>query len=65
MRSFPSLTLLFLLVQSVLAQGGEIKDALPTAPESKTWNLVWRDEFDGTKLDTTKWDIPEYKRRDG
>jgi hypothetical protein len=21
--------------------------------------------FDGTKLDETKWDVPEYKRRDG
>ncbi|MBO5765126.1 MAG: glycoside hydrolase family 16 protein [Lentisphaeria bacterium] len=24
-------------------------------PEGK-WNLVWSDEFDGTELDTTKWD---------
>jgi hypothetical protein len=38
----------------------EPKDALPAAPEGKTWKLVWHDEFDGTELDTTKWDIPEY-----
>lgn len=25
-------------------------------PEGKEWELVWSDEFDGTELDTTKWD---------
>ena len=24
-------------------------------PEGFSWKLVWWDEFDGTKLDTTKW----------
>ena len=24
-------------------------------PESKKWNLVWSDEFDGTELDQSKW----------
>ena len=40
-------------------------DQLPSAPTGQTWKLVWQDEFDGTQLDTNKWDIPEYKRRDG
>ncbi len=43
----------------------EIKDRLPQAPEGKTWKLVWHDEFDGKKLDETKWDVPEGSRRDG
>ncbi len=43
----------------------KIEVVLPTAPNGKTWKLVWHDEFDGAKLDETKWDVPEYKRRDG
>lgn len=26
-------------------------------PEGKDWKLVWGDEFDGTELDTTKWNF--------
>ncbi len=40
-------------------------DTLPTPPAGKTWKLVWNDEFDGTKLDESKWDVPEYRRRGG
>ena len=40
-------------------------DQLPSAPAGQTWKLVWRDEFDGTTLDASKWDVPEYKRRGG
>jgi len=40
-------------------------DTLPATPEGKAWKLAWNDEFDGEKLDATKWDVPEYKRRDG
>jgi len=39
-------------------------DVLPSVPEGKAWKLVWHDEFDGRQLDDSKWDIPEYKRRD-
>lgn len=41
------------------------EDQLPRAPAGQTWKVVWQDEFNGDKLDATKWDIPEYKRRDG
>lgn len=48
-----------------LGQQLEPKDALPGAPAGKAWKLVWSDEFQGDKLDGAKWDVPEYKRRDG
>lgn len=65
MRSVITLLAHVLLVsvaQVVSAQ--DVKDVLPSAPEGKTWKLVWHDEFEGTELDSAKWDIPEYKRRD-
>jgi beta-glucanase (GH16 family) len=40
-------------------------ERLPTAPDGKTWQLVWHDEFEGRKLDDSKWDVPECPRRDG
>ena len=65
--SLPLITALVLGTVAATAQGQQLetKDDLPPAPGGKTWKLVWHDEFTGTKLDTTKWDIPEYKRRDG
>jgi beta-glucanase (GH16 family) len=39
---------------------------LPPAPAGESWRLVWKDEFDGSALDTTKWGFrPEGPRRDG
>ena len=39
---------------------------LPPAPDGKVWKLVWRDEFDGERLDESKWDVPpDAPRRDG
>ena len=29
-------------------------------PKEKNWNLVWSDEFDGDKLDETKWNFRTY-----
>jgi beta-glucanase (GH16 family) len=40
-------------------------DTLPQPPDGKSWRLVWHDEFNGTTLDTTKWDVPDGRRRDG
>ncbi len=35
----------------------EIKDHAPSLlPDGKTFKLIWQDEFDGTELDTSKWD---------
>ncbi len=42
------------------------EEKLPAPPEGKRWKLVWNDEFDGDKLDETKWTAaPEAKRKDG
>jgi beta-glucanase (GH16 family) len=57
---------LFLITcQTAFAQKADVKDTLPAAPAGMTWKLVWNDEFDGTKIDETKWQMPDYKRRDG
>lgn len=34
----------------------EVKDHQPSYLPDGEWDLVWADEFDGTELDTTKWD---------
>jgi beta-glucanase (GH16 family) len=50
---------------TVVSSADEITDELPSPPEGKTWKLVWNDEFDGDKLDASKWDVPDSRRRDG
>ena len=51
---------------SVHGEDRRVTDQLPPAPEGKTWQLVWHDEFDGNKLDETKWSYrPDGKRKDG
>lgn len=48
------------------AQTEPAKDSLPPLPAGKEWKLIWQDEFDGTKLDETKWNrLGDWKRRDG
>jgi alpha-L-fucosidase len=39
---------------------------LPPIPEGKMWKLAWGDEFNGTQVDQSKWEIMgDWKRRDG
>jgi alpha-L-fucosidase len=39
---------------------------LPPVPDGKMWKLAWHDEFDGTQIDQSKWEIMgDWKRRDG
>lgn len=52
-----------IFASAALAQQPEPKDALPPAPQGKAWKLVWHDEFDGTKLDESKWETPPDGRR--
>jgi beta-glucanase (GH16 family) len=60
------LTALFVVLCASGAAAQEPQDTLPPAPEGKTWKLVWHDEFDGDKLDETKWVYrPDGKRKDG
>ena len=40
-------------------------DTLPSPPPGKKFRLVWHDEFDGRSLDSSKWEVPEGRRRDG
>ncbi len=40
-------------------------DRLPPAAEGKAWKLIWHDEFDGTELDASKWEVPDNRRRGG
>ena len=63
MKTLLPLPLLWLLATS--ANANDLDDQLPPAPYGKTWKLVWHDEFDGTKLDESKWDVPDNRRRDG
>ena len=41
----------------VIAYGNKkvLSDSYSNIAYAKTWKLVWRDEFEGTELDTTKW----------
>jgi beta-glucanase (GH16 family) len=48
---------------SVEGQEPARKDFLPKLPEGKKWKLVWRDEFNGDEIDTSKWEMPNNERR--
>lgn len=39
---------------------------LPAAPAGTAWRLAWADEFDGSRIDPSRWEvIGDSKRRDG
>ena len=62
MKTAMPILLIGLLTVSAKAPGSD--DQLPPAPEGKAWKLVWHDEFDGDKLDPSKWEVPDHRRRD-
>jgi len=47
-----------LAADAVRGQTSPFADVLPQAPDGKTWKMIWNDEFDGVKLDETKWETP-------
>jgi len=43
-----------------------VKPFLPPVPQGQKWQLAWSDEFDGARIDRSKWDVMgNWKRRDG
>jgi beta-glucanase (GH16 family) len=67
-RLLPFLTATLGLWATTLAatSATNITDALPPLPAGQQWKLVWQDEFEGTRLDASKWDVcGDWKRRDG
>ena len=50
-------------VGAAVAWAGEPEDVLPPPAEGKTWKLAWHDEFDGDRLDESKWEVPPDGRR--
>jgi beta-glucanase (GH16 family) len=48
------------------AVSASVHEWLPPAPVGQKWELVWRDEFDGAKIDESKWNrLGDSRRRDG
>lgn len=57
----------FLMLSSMAATDKlDPADTLPEPPAGLQFKLIWHDEFDGEKLDQTKWECPpDAPRRDG
>lgn len=64
MNTLVAIQIVFWTAQVALAEH-QTKDTLPPAPQGRTWKLVWHDEFDGTKLDEAKWEMPPDAPRKG
>jgi beta-glucanase (GH16 family) len=64
---FPLWAILAALALSVaLTRAQSPLDTLPSLPAGQQWKLIWQDEFNGDKLDETKWNrLGDWKRRDG
>lgn len=59
---FRSASIACTLVSYAAAQ--EPTSLLPTPTTGKQWQLVWNDEFNGTVVDGSKWERPNWARRD-
>ena len=55
-------TVLFVAVATI-AFADDPEDVLPPPADGKTWKLAWHDEFEGERLDESKWDVPPDGRR--
>jgi beta-glucanase (GH16 family) len=56
---------LCLVVSTAQGQPTSPPDRLPAAHGGKQWKLAWHDEFDGSKLDESRWQTPpDGPRRD-
>jgi len=48
------------------SQAEKVEEYMPPVPEGKKWKLAWSDEFNGTKINESKWEIlGDWTRRDG
>lgn len=50
---------------ALAAASAHAAEMLPKPPAGRTWKLVWRDEFEGKKLDESKWTAAPDGRRKG
>jgi beta-glucanase (GH16 family) len=63
---FNSVAATLLFSATVLVRAEAAEPVLPPAPSGQQWEMIWHDEFDGAKLDETKWNrLGDSKRRDG
>lgn len=68
MNSFWLVLLVLAVAITAVVAGAQPQptDNLPAPPGGKSWELTWHDEFDGDRLDESKWDVPpDSQRRDG
>jgi len=53
-------------MSSASAEAQPVGEILPKLPAGKQWKMIWHDEFDGPRLDESKWKrLGNWKRRDG
>ncbi len=62
--TFAFCILIFAFGPLLVSANAAAEEFLPPVSEGKTWKLIWSDEFDGPKIDESKWEIMgDWKRR--
>lgn len=66
-RAVRIVALLWVFVAGTVSSAPDTStDFLLPLVEGQEWKLVWHDEFEGAKLDESKWNrLGDWKRRDG